>query len=207
MQPRVALTFDTEHQDRPHPAGGEARVLEQLARAGIRATFFLQGRWVEAFPDTARSIAAAGHRIANHSYYHVRMPLLTAAGFARDVRAADAAIREHVGADPQPWFRLPFGAGANDPALHARLATLGYRHVGWDVDGMDWEPGLTETALAASLEVGVAASTDEAIVLLHAWPGPTAGALALALPRWRDAGATFVTVDELADEVRATIPA
>ncbi len=207
MTQRIALTFDTEHQDRPCVAGGERRLLELLDRSGVRATFFLQGRWVEAYPEVARAIAEAGHRVANHSYYHVRMPLLSAEGFATDVRAADRAIREHVGVDPRPWFRFPFGTGANDPELRGRLEQAGYRHVGWDVDPRDWDIAATEDGIASALTLGLAEAPGDAIVLLHAWPTPTPGAVDRLLPRMRDAGATFVTIDELGDEVRATVPA
>jgi peptidoglycan/xylan/chitin deacetylase (PgdA/CDA1 family) len=54
---RVALTFDTEHPGRPCPAGVEEHLLDILGRAGVRATFFLQGRWVRSTPETARRIA------------------------------------------------------------------------------------------------------------------------------------------------------
>jgi peptidoglycan-N-acetylglucosamine deacetylase len=204
---RIALTFDTEHPDRPYQSGGERRLLDVLERAGVRATFFLQGRWVEAYRDVGRAIADAGHRIGNHSHYHVRMPMLTPDGFAADVRAAERAIREHVGVDPQPWFRFPFGAGANDAEVRDRLVGSGYQHVGWDVDPQDWDTKATEDGVASSLTVGLAEAPGDAIVLLHAWPTPTARAVERILPRLRDAGATFVTVDELGDEVRATVPA
>jgi peptidoglycan-N-acetylglucosamine deacetylase len=203
---RIALTFDAEHPDRPHEAGGERRLLDVLARSDVRATFFLQGRWVEAYPDLARAIAEAGHRIGNHAHYHVRMPLLTPDGFAADVRDAERAIRKHVGVDPRPWLRFPFGAGANDPALRDRLDRAGYRHVGWDVDPQDWDTGATADGIASALTLGLGEAPGDAIVLLHAWPTPTAGAVERLLPRMRDTGATFVTIDELGDDVRATVP-
>src|SRR5205085_11804840 len=62
---RIALTFDTEFPGRPTEAGVEDRLLAALAAADVRATFFLQGRWVRANPEQARRIAAAGHLIGN----------------------------------------------------------------------------------------------------------------------------------------------
>src|SRR6266516_2186127 len=70
---RVALTFDTAFPGRPTAAGVEDRLLASLAAADIRATFFLQGRWVRANPDQARRIADAGHLVANHSNFHAPM--------------------------------------------------------------------------------------------------------------------------------------
>ena len=55
----------------------------------------------------ARRIADAGHLVGSHSFYHARLPLLSDEGLATDMREAEAAIREHAGVDPRPWFRLP----------------------------------------------------------------------------------------------------
>jgi peptidoglycan/xylan/chitin deacetylase (PgdA/CDA1 family) len=194
---RVALTFDAEHPDRPTETGVHAAIVEQLTRLDVRATFFVQGRWTEACPDLARALPAAGHLVGSHSFYHARMPLLSRAGFAADVRAAERVIREIVGVDPRPWFRLPFGAGSGRPAIHDRLAELGYRHVPWDVDGRDWDPGASPRRVEGALVRGTLAHGDGAIVLLHSWPRTTLAVLDPLVSRLRDAGATFVTLDEL----------
>jgi peptidoglycan/xylan/chitin deacetylase (PgdA/CDA1 family) len=194
---RVALTFDVEHPDRPHHGAHTGWVLDELARLSVPATLFLQGRWVEAHPELARRGAADGHLIGNHSHYHVRMPLLSPSGFDEDVRAAETVIRDVTGTDPRPWFRFPFGAGSDDPALHARLEALGYRHVHWDVELWEWEPGRTAGAVADALVAGVDAHGDGAIVLIHSWPDAVAPGLSGAINRLRDRGARFVRVDEL----------
>lgn len=195
--PRVALTFDVEHPDRPHHGEHATWMLDELRRLDVRATMFLQGRWVEAFPDVARRVASDGHLVGNHSHYHARMPLLSAPGFDEDVRDAERVITETTGADPRPWFRFPFGAGGDDPARHERLAALGYRHVGWDVELYEWEPGRSADEIADAVVAGVAARGDGAIVLLHSWPDPVAPALAGAVGRLRERGVRFVRVDEL----------
>jgi peptidoglycan-N-acetylglucosamine deacetylase len=174
----------------------QERLLEGLDRAGARATFFLQGRWVEAYPDTARQIAAAGHLVGNHSHYHVRMPLLSDIGFETDVRAAEDAILDETGIDPQPWFRLPFGAGAEAPALHGWLEAIGYRHIGWDVEPEEWRTDATDPEIEDWIVDGAVERGDGAIVLLHTWPRPTL-VVERAIERLRDAGAVFSTVDEV----------
>lgn len=194
---RVALTFDAEYPDRPHHGDHAGWVLDELARLDVRATFFLQGRWVEANPELARRVAAEGHLVGNHSFYHARMPLLSPDGFAEDVREAERAILEATGVDPKPWLRFPFGAGADTAEVVARLPSLGYRHVGWDVEVYEWDPGRTSGEVAARAVDGVAAHGDGAIVLLHTWPDPVAPALAAIVERLRADGATFVRVDAL----------
>src|SRR5213080_4206209 len=128
---RVALTFDTEFPGRPTVAGVEDRLLASLAAEDIRATFFLQGRWVRANPDQARRIADAGHLIANHSNFHAPMDGLTDDVLRRDVSKAEQTILATTGAHPKPWFRCPFGAGMHDDRVLTALDELGYRHVGW----------------------------------------------------------------------------
>jgi peptidoglycan/xylan/chitin deacetylase (PgdA/CDA1 family) len=196
---RVALTIDVEHPDRPHRPGTTDRLLDALDVAGVPATLFLQGRWCEAYPEVAWRIGISGHLVGHHSQYHVRFPLLNDAGIATDLGDAEAAIRETSGVDPAPWFRLPFGAGADDARVLAAVSVAGYRHIGWDVDGMDWEVGRTAAALEDDIVGQTLARGDGAVVMVHGWPDPTATALPGFVARLRDAGATFVRIDALAD--------
>ncbi|MFL5779513.1 MAG: polysaccharide deacetylase family protein [Chloroflexota bacterium] len=194
---RVALTVDAEHPDRPAEPGGTERVLDVLAAAGVRATFFVQGRWAEAYPNVAGRIGTSGHRVGNHSYYHARTPLLTDAGLVADLAAADEAIAHVCGVDPRPWVRLPFGAGADDPAMLQRIAALGYRHVGWHVDSDDWEEEAAAELIASTVVGGVADVGDGAVALFHGWPTPTADGLRRSIEALRSNGWSFVTIDEL----------
>ncbi len=65
---QLALTYDDGPND-PHTM----RLLELLARHGVKATFFLIGRYVQQRPEIVREIAKAGHAIGNHTFTH---PLL-----------------------------------------------------------------------------------------------------------------------------------
>jgi peptidoglycan/xylan/chitin deacetylase (PgdA/CDA1 family) len=194
---RVALTFDAEHPDRPHRAGTTARTLERLSTADVQGTFFIHGRWAESEPGLARAIVSGGHLVGNHSYYHARMPLLSAAGRAADVRAAERAIIRTTGVDPRPWFRCPYGAGQDDPRVLAGLAQAGYRHVGWDVDALDWAVRATGRGLARRVTTEAVARGDGAIILLHPWTIATDLGLVPLIDSLRDAGAEFVRLDAL----------
>jgi chitin deacetylase len=158
-----ALTFD----DGPGP--DTAALLDVLAAAGARATFFLLGRNVEEAPwcgDPARARAVAvraareGHVLGNHTYSHLRPDKWREV--AADVRRGDGvvrAIRREAGvADGPVPFRLPYGirlveqtvvsqAGTiNSVALDPRvpvIASLGLAHQHWTSDFDDWtlQPG------------------------------------------------------------------
>jgi peptidoglycan-N-acetylglucosamine deacetylase len=195
--PRVALTFDAEHPDRPHHGEHAAWVLDELTRLDVRATFFVQGRWAEAFPALARRMADEGHLVGSHTFYHARVPLLTEDGFDEDLHETERVLLEVSGVDPRPWFRLPFGAGADDEAIIRRIETLGYRHVGWDVELYEWEPGRTADEVARRAVTVGAERGDGAIVLFHTWPDPVAPALASIVEGLRARGMRFVRVDQL----------
>ena len=202
MTVRVALTFDAEHPDRPAPPRNAEALLARLERRGIRATFFVQGRWAEAYPETARSIAGAGHLVGHHSHYHTRLPLLTDGGIAEDIGDGATEIRAATGVDPAPWFRCPFGAGADDPRVLAAIESAGYRHVGWHVAADDWDPDHSASFVTDAVLRGVESHWDGAVVLLHTWPSATLAAIDPILDGLAGAGLELCRIDEL-----ATVPA
>lgn len=196
-RPRVALTFDTEHPDRPTDADVTPRLLDLLAGLDVVATFFVQGRWVEAYPALARRIVEAGHLVGSHSFYHARMTLFSEAGFANDVRRAEAVILDVLGVDPRPWFRLPFGDGADEPEVHRRLDDLGYRHVHWHADPQDWEADATGPGVEECLVSRAIAHGDQSVLLVHAWPAPALAAVPGTVARLRAAGMDLGRLDAL----------
>ena len=195
---RVALTFDTEHPGhRQSPPGAAEAIVAELRKTGVRATFFLQGRWAAAYPVVARSIAAAGHLIGSHSHWHAPMTALTDEGIVRDLEKAERSIREATGVDPRPWFRCPYGDGAEDERVRAALASRGYRNVHWDVAVDDWADDKTADLVENDLIERTQRHGDGGIVLLHSWPAPTVAALPRILARLLTVGARFITVDEV----------
>jgi peptidoglycan-N-acetylglucosamine deacetylase len=152
----VAVTID----DGPEPSV-TPRVLELLARAGARATFFCIGERVAAHAALSREIVAAGHRIENHSQRHLnRFSLLGPRGMRAEIEQAQAAIGTVTGVAPR-FFRAP--AGLRNPFLDAVLESLSLELVSWTRRGFDTvarDPG----TVLARLTRGLAAGD---IVLLH----------------------------------------
>jgi peptidoglycan/xylan/chitin deacetylase (PgdA/CDA1 family) len=100
----LALTFD----DGPSPKT-TPQVLEELARAGVHATFFLVGRKALAHPELVREIAGAGHQIGLHGFDHDRLfSLRGSAHVARDIRRTQDVV-EGAGAPRPTLFRPPIG--------------------------------------------------------------------------------------------------
>jgi peptidoglycan/xylan/chitin deacetylase (PgdA/CDA1 family) len=194
---RVALTFDAEHPDRPSARDVQERLLDRIDAMAVASTFFMQGRWAQAYPATARRIAESGHLVGNHSFYHAQMQLLTREGLDYDLANAARAIRDAAGVDARPFFRSPFGAGAEDPDVRAAVFEAGYVNVLWDVEGFDWDPGLDGRTVAQRIVDGVVAHGDDCVVLLHTWPDRTEHAIDEIVTRLTDAGAELVRLDAL----------
>lgn len=134
----------------------------------------------------AHRIAEAGHLIGSHGFSHAAYDLLSETGRAADLSEARDAIFEATETDPWPWFRFPFGRTAALPD--------GWRCIGWNVDGDDWNP----TATPESVRGLVGRVGSIATVLLHTWPLPAVVALPDIIGDLQAKGAEFVTVDALA---------
>ncbi len=196
--PAVALTFDAEHPDRAWcPPGNIDRILDALVSEGVRATFFIEGRWAESHPGEAKRIAVEGHLVGHHSHYHARMPLLSDRGIESDVVDGQTAIVDATGVDPRPWFRCPFGDGVDDERVLQALEGLGYRNVSWNIELNDWEPHRSGADIVVDAVAGVEEHGDGSVVLLHTWPGGTADAVGPMIQRLASVGVRFITVDEL----------
>ena len=125
----MALTFDAEHPDRPSDGQAARELIARLRQLEVAATFFVQGRWAEAYPQLAARLAPDGHLVGSHSFYHARMPLFDQRGFRTDVRAAERAIRMFAGTDPRPWFRMPFGSTEGTYTVEAQLLQSGVQPI------------------------------------------------------------------------------
>jgi peptidoglycan/xylan/chitin deacetylase (PgdA/CDA1 family) len=126
----VAITFD----DGPHPEGTPA-VLELLARAGARATFFVIGEQVAARPQLAASITDAGHQIALHGHRHRLQLRLGREDVEEDLRRGVEAVAQATGTEPV-WHRPPYGIYSSDGLRAVRAS--GLKPLLWSQWGKDW---------------------------------------------------------------------
>jgi peptidoglycan/xylan/chitin deacetylase (PgdA/CDA1 family) len=152
----VALTFD----DGPHPEGTPA-VLEVLARAGARATFFVVGEQVERRPALVAEVAAAGHLVALHGHRHRLQLRLTPAQVREDLARGAAAIEAATGARAV-WHRPPYGIYS--PAGLDAARAIGCRPLLWSRWGRDWRKFTTPRRIAARALLGVLPGD---VILLH----------------------------------------
>jgi polysaccharide deacetylase family protein (PEP-CTERM system associated) len=87
-------------------AGNVGRLLDILAAAGARATFFVLGWVAERHPDVVRAIAAAGHEVASHGQDHRKVTDQTPDEFRASVRRSKSVLEDVCG-QPVLGFRAP----------------------------------------------------------------------------------------------------
>lgn len=192
----MALTFD----DGPNPTVTPA-LLDLLDRHGVKATFFLIGKYVRAVPELAREISTRGHVLGNHTQTHPRLTFCSPSRTREELDRCDETIDTAAGVRPR-WMRPPFGF--RSPILDGIARKRGSRGVVmWSASARDWKPQRAESVIE---RLRRARGGD--IVLLHdgdhrVLKGDrrhTLEAVAHWLPRWKDAGIRFVTLDELREQ-------
>jgi len=185
----VTLTFDNG----PEPAV-TPRVLDELARADIRATFFVLGSKL-ADPERraiAKRAHAEGQWIGNHTWSH-QQPLGKLNEPARvisEIIDTEAAIDEL--AHPDHLFRPFGGGGAIGQHLLSAAAVDVLRKermtcVLWNAVPRDWEDprGWAETAIAQCL------AQPWTVLVLHDLPSGAMGRLRIFIDRVLDHGGHF----------------
>jgi peptidoglycan-N-acetylglucosamine deacetylase len=190
-EPLVALTFD----DGPNPDATPA-ILDALASRSTKASFFILGRHAERWPELVRRIAAEGHSVCNHGYYHRKLHFKSPRYVRNDLQLGTRAIVEACGVRPG-FFRAPHGF--RSPWVTYIARSLGQRTVGWG-RGV-WDTARPGVEVIADRTVRVAKRGS--ILLLHDGDGydplgdrtQTARAVPLIVDRIRDAGLEFATLE------------
>jgi peptidoglycan/xylan/chitin deacetylase (PgdA/CDA1 family) len=127
---QMALTYDDGPND-PHTR----RLLDVLAQRGVRATFFLIGRYVRKRPEIACEIVKAGHVVGNHTFGHPLLIFKSETEIREEISQCRAALQDAVGQHSN-LFRPPFGG--RRPAVLRVARELGLDPVMWNVTGYDW---------------------------------------------------------------------
>lgn len=171
--PAISLTFD----DGPHPEH-TPRVLDELQRWNLTATFFVIGQQAAAYPKLIDAIVHAGHTVANHTWTHSEPAQTSSVTFAEEVEQTNLLLEAFTGASPR-FVRPPKGELSLLKALG--LFHSGYTVALWSVDPRDYRLENDEVVQAASERTHWQHGD---IVLLHDHrPGA-----AQLLRAWGDAG-------------------
>jgi peptidoglycan/xylan/chitin deacetylase (PgdA/CDA1 family) len=180
----IALTID----DGPDPVY-TPQVLRVLQRYRVTATFSMIGLHVAAYPHLARAVAAAGHKVCNHTWTHSDLVGMRRHVVHDELARASDAIGAATGAQPR-LFRAPYGAWSATVIRFCEQMKM--VPLDWSVDPRDWSrPGVR------SIVRNIMKNTQPgSIILEHDGGGnrsETVRALGIVLPRLLDEGYRFET--------------
>ena len=192
---KIAISFDCAWG-----ADYTRTILEHLAAANVRATFFCVQFWAETYPDVLKEISDAGHEVGTHSATHSYMSRLSEEEIRAELTGSCAAIEAATGKKVD-LFRPPYGD--YDYLLIDTCLDMGILPIQWDVDSLDWKD-LT----AQEIVFRIAEHTQSgSIILCHNNGLHTAEALPAVIDSLRAKGFEFVPIGELVYRENYTIDA
>ncbi len=126
----VMITFD----DGPHPIY-TGKVLDLLAKRGVKALFFMIGERAVANPEVVKRVADEGHTIGIHSMNHTpEFTLLSAERVKADLTRCREVLEEISGREVI-LFRPPYGV--TNPNIAKAVREMGLVCVGWSIRSFD----------------------------------------------------------------------
>lgn len=179
---KIALTFD----DGPHPYYTE-QLLKGLKERNVKATFFITGQNVEAYPEIVKEIYEDGHLIGNHTYNHTQLTSGNAETFKQEIVKTNEVIKAVTGEDTI-YIRPPYGSW--DKEFEKELNMF---PVLWTIDPLDW----CSSDVSCIVNTVCAKAGENDIILMHDQYKTTVTAAFEIVDKLMEEGYEFVTVDEL----------
>jgi peptidoglycan/xylan/chitin deacetylase (PgdA/CDA1 family) len=146
----IYLTFD----DGPIPEVTDF-VLEQLSNYQAKGTFFCVGENLVRNPDVAARVVAAGHRLGNHTFNHLKAWKTNSEQYLANAKKCAEALKGYLSKSEisgveKPLFRPPYGQISLNKI---KQLEPGYRIIMWDLLTCDYDQTLSpEACLEASLK-------------------------------------------------------
>lgn len=189
----IALTFDNG------PSSDTEAILDILAENDAKATFFCLGTAIEnGGADIVKRAASQGCQICTHSYDNAAatngdVSLLTPDEQVAEIERGLQTIKDVLGYEPSRYVR--FGSEDIPKSAILNVGPIIDAEIGWTIDTGDWTY-MTDNDI---YDVIMSAKTG-AVVRMHDGGGShdaTVAALKKALPKLKEQGYTFITIDEL----------
>jgi peptidoglycan/xylan/chitin deacetylase (PgdA/CDA1 family) len=205
----LCLTYD----DGPGPTSAEIGCF--LKNRGIRATFFVVGKYAVAHPHVLDQLHADGHVIGNHTFEHPDLPYYVSInGDVRDqIIRTNTVIRKYNEGKPI-YFRATYGKWSPEVARELNVdLRSSFRHVGpvfWDVAGIDvyyWRLGKSVDEAMATYLADIDGK-GRGVVVMHdgtadmdvvAAKNKTLELTMQLVPRLQALGYAFIGLDEIDD--------
>jgi peptidoglycan/xylan/chitin deacetylase (PgdA/CDA1 family) len=161
-------------------------------------------------PEIIREIEARGHLLANHTDTHPHLALHSGGQNKVELQRCEESVAEALAtgsnvSKSMKWMRPPFGF--RGPQLYGAMHEVGINGVAmWSKLCYDWKPQPGKNIIKRLAKVGA-----DDILLMHDGDFRELNAdrehvlrgLEHWLPRWRDAGMKFVTIEANEGTARA----
>ncbi|WP_158737734.1 polysaccharide deacetylase family protein [Alteribacillus sp. YIM 98480] len=169
-------------------------ILKTLREEKVKATFFLEGRWVQKNPKLAKMIKEEGHEIGSHAYSHPDLNATPRAGIKEELQKTNEAL-EAVLSEKPTLFAPPSGSFNQDVVEIA--SDLNMYTILWTVDTIDWKkPDPIDMAEKTASKV-----ENGSMILMHP-TASTAGGLKVMIRNIKEKDIELDTVTNLFDETR-----
>lgn len=163
-------------------------ILNTLKKDKVKATFFLDGSWLNKNAEIAKRIQAEGHEMSNHAYTHPDMSALNRQAQHSQIAKTEALLKSTLNVNNK-WFAPP--SGAFNQATVQIAEEMGLKTVLWTIDTIDWQKPPADTIIrkiAQKIEPG-------ALILMHP-TSSTRDALAGIIATAKEKGYAIGTVSE-----------
>ncbi|ROO90687.1 peptidoglycan/xylan/chitin deacetylase (PgdA/CDA1 family) [Actinocorallia herbida] len=180
----VALTFDDG------PGDHTARLLDLLAEADAKVTFFLIGEQVVRYPDLVLREIEEGHEVGNHTWHHTQLDAAPTTRIRREVEGTSKAIERILGFKPT-LMRPPYGA--TDSRVGKIAKSNGLAEIIWSVDTDDWRDRKSSIVARRAIR----GLHPGSIILMHDIHPTTVDAVPAILKAAKKKGLTLATVSDV----------
>lgn len=194
----IALTFDDGPWDQQTD-----EILDILEQNDAKATFFTVGQCISGHEKELQRAADMGCEIGTHTWDHaegsgqgVSLIKMSTDERKQEVQKGLEAIKNATGQEASTIFRCP--GGNFDTSVATDLEGIVTAEIGWNVDTTDWKkPG------ADVIAQRIQSAGPGNIILMHDGGGDrsqTVEGLRQALPKMKEQGYSFITVQELLEK-------
>lgn len=197
------LTID----DGPSAANTE-KILNILNENGVKATFFLIGKNVDANPGLVKEEYDDGMCILPHSYYHDYAKVYKSVDdYMQDLNLCINSIKKATGAEVLPFTRFPGGSDnevsyGNMKAIREAVKERGIGYIDWNVSSADAAPYYVEPERIVNNIVSESKEKNMVVILMHdaADKKSSVEALPVFLKELKAQGFVFRTFNDITPE-------
>ena len=186
----IYLTFDAGFEN-----GNTEKILDSLKKHNVKATFFLEGNYIETSPELVERMVEEGHTIGNHTYSHPDMSKISdEESFKKELQSLESLYKETTGQELLKIYRPPQGKYC---VSNLEMADkLGYKTIFWSLAYVDWYENKQPTKEEAFNKL-LKRIHPGAIVLLHSTSKTNGDILDELLTKWEDMGYSFGEIKDL----------